>query len=122
MRFPHASSCLPIRWTTSTEGAPMPRIRLAIAALALALALAGTAAAASINLVAYSTPKTVMGKIIEAWQATPDGKDASCSPNDGPSTGQGKAGAAGLGADGVFLSTGDDVNLLVDAGLVDQSW
>ena len=30
--------------------------------------------------------------------------------------------AAGLDADVVFLSTGDDVNLLVDAGLVDQNW
>ena len=29
---------------------------------------------------------------------------------------------AGLKADVVFLSTGDDVNLLVDAGLVDQNW
>src|SRR3954463_12106218 len=122
MRFPHASSCLPIRWTTSTEGAPMPRIRLAIAALALALALAGTAAAASINLVAYSTPKTVMGKIIEAWQSTPDGKDASFTQSYGASTDQAKAVAAGLNADLVFLSTGDDVNLLVDSGLVDQSW
>src|SRR3954470_5874776 len=122
MRFPHASSCLPIRWTTSTEGAPMPRIRLAIAALALALAVAGTAAAASINLVAYSTPKTVMGKIIEAWQSTPDGKDASFTQSYGASTDQAKAVAAGLNADLVFLSTGDDVNLLVDAGLVDANW
>src|SRR4051812_38352023 len=89
---------------------------------ALTLAVAGTAAAASINLVAYSTPKTVMGKIIQAWQSTPDGNGASFTQSYGASTDQAKAVAAGLPADVVFLSTGDDVNLLVDAGLVDQNW
>ena len=34
----------------------------------------------------------------------------------------GSRGRAGLKADVVFLSTGDDVNLLVDAGLVDSNW
>ena len=87
----------------------MPRIRIALATLALALAVAGTAAAASINLVAYSTPKTVMGKIIDAWNQTPDGKDVSFSQSYGASTDQAKAVAAGLNADVVFLSTGDDV-------------
>jgi sulfate transport system substrate-binding protein len=100
----------------------MPRIRLVLALCALALATAAAAGAASINLVAYSTPKTVMGQIIQAWQATPDGKDVSFTQSYGASTDQAKAVAAGLPADVVFLSTGDDVNLLVDAGLVDQAW
>src|SRR4051812_4627700 len=122
MRFTHASSCPQSRWTTSTEGVHVPRIRVVFALLALSLATAGAAAAASINLVAYSTPKTVMGKIIQAWQATPEGKDVSFTQSYGALTDQAKAVAAGLGADVVFLSTGDDVNLLVDAGLVDQNW
>src|SRR3954453_18385230 len=99
----------------------MPRIRLLLACCVAALAAAGTAAAPSIKLVAYSTPKTVMGKIIQAWQSTPDGNGVSFTQSYGASTDQAKAVAAGLGADVVFLSTGDDVNLLVDAGLVDQS-
>jgi sulfate transport system substrate-binding protein len=63
-----------------------------------------------------------MGKIIQAWQQTPAGKDASFSQSFGASTDQARAVANGLKADIVFLSTGDDVNLLVDAGLVDSSW
>src|SRR5581483_3547048 len=100
----------------------MPRTRIVLAAVALALVGAAAAGAATINLVASSTPKTVIGRIIQAWQATPDGKDVSFTQSFGASTDQAKAVAAGLPADVVFLSTGDDVNLLVDAGLVDQSW
>jgi sulfate transport system substrate-binding protein len=94
-----------------------------LAALVAALAVA-TAAAASTNisLVGYSTPKAVMGKITQAWQQTPAGKDASFSQSYGASTDQARAVANGLKADIVFLSTGDDVNLLVDDGLVDSNW
>src|SRR5438445_258740 len=94
-----------------------------LAAVLAALAVA-TAAAASTNIaiVGYSTPKAVMGKIIQAWQQTPDGKDASFSQSYGASTDQARAVANGLKADIVFLSTGDDINLLVDAGLVDSKW
>src|SRR5205085_7686249 len=100
----------------------MPRFRLVLAVIGLALGSAAAAGAASTTLVAYSTPKTVMGGIIQAWQASPDGKDVSVTQSYGASTDQAKAVAAGLPADVVFLSTGDDVNLLVDAGLVDGSW
>jgi sulfate/thiosulfate transport system substrate-binding protein len=103
----------------------MPRIRTQIFLVSLIAALvfaASAMAAGSLNLVAYSTPKTVMGKIIQAWQATPDGNGVSFTQSYGASTDQAKAVAAGLNADIVFLSTGDDVNLLVDAGLVDQNW
>jgi sulfate/thiosulfate transport system substrate-binding protein len=99
----------------------MRKLSLVLVAAA-ALATAAAAGAASINLVVYSTPKTVMGKIIEAWQGTPDGNGVSFTQSYGASTDQAKAVAAGLPADVVFLSTGDDVNLLVDAGLVDQNW
>jgi sulfate/thiosulfate-binding protein len=94
-----------------------------LAASVAALAVVSTAAAATnLSLVGYSTPKAVMGKIIQAWQQTPDGKDASFSQSYAASTDQARAVANGLKADLVFLSTGDDVNLLVDAGLVDAKW
>jgi len=95
----------------------------AVLAAVTALAVtAGATAGTNLSLVAYSTPKAVMGKIVQAWQQTPDGKDASFSQSFGPSTDQARAVANGLKADLVFLSTGDDVNLLVDAGLVDSKW
>jgi sulfate transport system substrate-binding protein len=72
--------------------------------------------------VVYSTPKTVFGKIVDAWRQTPDGKDVSFTQSYGASTDQARAVAAGLKADLVFLSTGDDVNLLVDKGLVSAKW
>src|SRR5437867_6544193 len=103
----------------------MPRIRPQIVLPSLIAALVCASAAAtggSISLVAYSTPKTVMGKIIQAWQSTPDGNGVSFTQSYGASTDQAKAVAAGLPADVVFVSTGDDMNLLVDAGLVDQNW
>src|SRR3954468_24500539 len=103
---------------------PMNKLKLLIvAATVAALALAATAAAGTnLSLVGYSTPKAVMAKIVQAWQQTPDGKDASFSQSYGASTDQARAVANGLKADVVFLSTGDDVNLLVDAGLVDSKW
>ena len=94
-----------------------------LAAAVAALATAATATAGTnLSLVAYSTPKTVMGKIIQAWQQTPNGKDVSFSQSYGASTDQARAVGQGLKADIVFLSTGDDVNLLVDDGLVDSKW
>lgn len=94
-----------------------------IAAVVAALATAAVAAAGTnLSLVAYSTPKTVMGKIIQAWQQTPDGQGVTFSQSYGASTDQARAVAQGLKADFVFLSTGDDVNLLVDQGLVDARW
>jgi sulfate transport system substrate-binding protein len=94
-----------------------------LAAVVTALVAAGAAAAgSSLSLVAYSTPKTVLAKIIQAWQQTPDGKDVTFSQSYGASTDQARAVGQGLNADVVFLSTGDDVNLLVDDGLVDSKW
>src|SRR5438309_7533925 len=104
---------------------PMNKVQktILLAATVAALAAASVAAAGTnISLVGYSTPKAVMGKIIQAWQQTPDGKDASFSQSYGASTDQARAVSNGLKADLVFLSTGDDVNLLVDAGLVDSKW
>ncbi len=103
----------------------MRTIRLVVAAI-LAGSLAATAPAASrsttLNLVAYSTPKAVMGKIIQAWNGTADGKDVAFSQSYGPSTDQAHAVVAGLPADVVFLSTGEDMNVLADAGIVAKNW
>jgi sulfate transport system substrate-binding protein len=76
----------------------------------------------SLSLIAYSTPKPVMAKIISDFQGSPAGQDVSFSQSYGASTSQAKAVIAGQPADLVFLSTGDDVNLLVDAGLVNSNW
>jgi sulfate transport system substrate-binding protein len=104
----------------------MTRSRTVFAAVVLALACAGAAGArpagSSLSLVAYSTPKPVLAKIIQAWQQTPDGSGVSFTQSYGPSTNQARAVAAGQPADVLFLSTGDDMNLDVDAGLVDPRW
>jgi sulfate/thiosulfate transport system substrate-binding protein len=94
----------------------------AVVALALAATAAASTTSTNLSLVGYSTPKTVMGKVIQLWQKTPDGSGVGFSQSYGPSTDQARAVAQGLKADVVFLSTGDDVNLLVDAGLVDSKW
>jgi sulfate transport system substrate-binding protein len=98
----------------------------ALAAFSLAPAVARAAGSRSLggtlSLVCYSTPKPVMAKIISDFQATAAGQGVSFNQSYGPSTSQAKAVVAGLPADLVFLSTGDDVNLLVDAGLVNQNW
>ena len=101
------------------------KILLAVVA-ATALTLAAGAAArvtgTTLSLVAYSTPKPVMAKIIQAYQQTPQGQGVNFTQSYGPSTNQAKAVSAGQPADFVFLSAGDDVNLLVDAGLVNPNW
>jgi sulfate transport system substrate-binding protein len=99
---------------------------LGLAALGLAPAAARAASTrglgATLNLVAYSTPKPVMAKVIQDFQATPAGQGVTFSQSYGASTSQAKAVIAGQPADIVFLSTGDDVNLLVDASLVNADW
>ena len=98
-------------------------IAVAIVAAGIVAAVAGASTkGTTLSLVGYSTPKTVMGKIIQLWQQTPAGKDVSFTTSYGPSGDQARAVAAGLKADLVFLSTGLDVNTLVDAGLVDRGW
>jgi sulfate/thiosulfate-binding protein len=99
-----------------------PLLAAALAALAVAGAAAASTKGSSLSLVAYSTPKPVMQKIIQAWQQTPDGSGVSFTQSYGPSTNQAKALLAGQPADLAFLSTGDDMNLLADGGLVSQKW
>jgi sulfate transport system substrate-binding protein len=102
------------------------RVHIVLAALLAAAIAAGTASArqadTTLTLVAYSTPKAVMGEIVHSWSRTPEGSGVAFTQSYGASTDQARAVANGLGADLVFLSTGDDMNLLVDAGLVDARW
>jgi sulfate transport system substrate-binding protein len=95
---------------------------VAIGAGALVAAAGAQTSGGNLALVAYSTPKTVMGKIIQAWNQTPDGSGVGFTQSYGASGDEARAVAAGLKADVVFLSTGDDMNTLVDAGMVDRSW
>jgi sulfate transport system substrate-binding protein len=96
---------------------------IGLAAFGLAPRLAGARSLdTTLSLVAYSTPKPVMAKIISDFQSSQAGQGVSFNQSYGASTSQAKSVIAGLPADLVFLSTGDDVNLLVDAGLVDQNW
>ncbi|HEY3922711.1 MAG TPA: sulfate ABC transporter substrate-binding protein [Gaiellaceae bacterium] len=106
------------------KGSPMPRTARTLLCLLVAglVCAAAASAATTLNLVAYSTPKPVLQKIIAAWQQTGQGEGVDFSQSYGPSTNQAKAVIAGQPADLVFLSTGDDVNQLVDAGLVDSKW
>jgi sulfate/thiosulfate transport system substrate-binding protein len=97
-----------------------------VVALSLALVLTGLASAATadtkLSLVAYSTPREAYGKLIPAFQKTPDGDGVSFSQSYGASGDQARAVVAGLKADVVELSLAPDVDTLVKAGLVDASW
>jgi len=85
--------------------------------------LAGAASlGTTLDLVAYSTPKPVMGKLISNWEATPQGHGVSFTQSYGASTSQAQAVSEGQPADLVFLSWPGDIQILVDAGLVDANW
>src|SRR5690348_3838810 len=79
-------------------------------------------AGTTLNLVAYSTPKAVMGKLIASFQKKPAGQGVSFSQSYGPSGSQARAVIAGQPADILFLSTGLDMNSVADAGLVSKNW
>jgi sulfate transport system substrate-binding protein len=108
----------------------MHRMKIAlVAAVAVSLTLVAVTGAATrttkavtLNLVAYSTPKPVMTKLIAAFQQTPAGQGVSFTTSYGGSSAQASAVVAGQPADVVVFSTGTDMNLLVDRGLVDPKW
>jgi sulfate transport system substrate-binding protein len=101
---------------------------LGIVAIATAAsALAGPLSSArtkdvTLNLVAYSTPRPVLTKLIEEYKKTPQGQGVTIRASYGPSSAQGQAVANGLPADGVILNTGNDINDLVDKGLISKNW
>lgn len=105
----------------------MRRSTIALVALGVLAAVLATTASAGksdtrLSLVGYAVPREALGAVIKAWQQTPDGKDVSFTQSFGASGDQARAVAAGLKADVVQLSTGLDIELLVEAGLVDGKW
>jgi sulfate transport system substrate-binding protein len=95
-----------------------------LAATAAGAALAGGKSSkdVTLNLVAYSTPRPVLTKLIEEFRKTPQGSGITIRASYGPSSAQGQAVANGLPADGVILNTGNDINDLVDKGLINKNW
>jgi sulfate transport system substrate-binding protein len=79
-------------------------------------------AGTSLSLVAYSTPKPVVAKLIYRWTHSSAGHGVSFTQSYGPSGAQARAIVAGQPADIAFLSTGLDIDSLADAGLVSKSW
>ncbi len=100
------------------------------AAAGAALATAGASAklasarneGATLNLVAYSTPKPAMATLIANFQQTAAGQGVNFTQSYGPSTSQAQAVAAGQPCDIIFPSWPGDVQILVDAGLVNKNW
>src|SRR3954471_2832635 len=76
----------------------------------------------TVNLVAYSTPRPVMAKLITRFQHQPAGQGVSFNQSYGPSGSQAKQIAAGQPADLAFLSTGLDIDTVAAAGLISKSW
>jgi sulfate/thiosulfate-binding protein len=79
-------------------------------------------AGTTLNLVAYSTPKPVLGKLIARFAHTSAGQGVSFAQSYGPSGSQARAIAAGQPADIAFLSTGLDIDTVADAGIIAKSW
>jgi sulfate/thiosulfate transport system substrate-binding protein len=103
--------------------------RLLLPALIICVVCGGAASAAqarhsdtTVNLVAYSTPKPIMAKLISRFQHQPAGQGVSFSQSYGPSGSQAKAIVAGQPADIAFLSTGIDMDTVADAGIVSKNW
>src|SRR6266566_6378541 len=101
----------------------MKIIWIALGAVALlAGSASGASKGASVDLVAYSTPKDAYGKIISAFQGTAAGSGVGFTQSYAASGDQARAVAAGLPADLVALSLDPDVNLLVQKNLVPKDW
>jgi sulfate/thiosulfate transport system substrate-binding protein len=104
----------------------MRKLLLFALILPVAFGCAGAAqakrAGTTLNLVAYSTPKPVLGKLIARFGHTAAGHGVPFSQSYGPSGSQARAIAAGQPTDVAFLSTGLDIDTVADAGIVSKSW
>jgi sulfate/thiosulfate transport system substrate-binding protein len=101
----------------------MRRIIVTAAVVAgIALALAACGASDKVSLVAYSTPSEAYKELIPAFQATTDGKDVQFTESYGASGEQSRAVEAGLKADVVEFSLAPDMDRLVKAGIVADTW
>jgi sulfate/thiosulfate transport system substrate-binding protein len=75
-----------------------------------------------LSLVAYSTPQVVYDEVIPAFRKTEQGAGVGFKESFGASGDQSRAVEAGLPADVVAFSLAPDMDRLVKAGLVDESW
>lgn len=86
----------------------------------------GSSAGDALVLAAYTTPREVLGQAVlpaftRDWHAR-TGKDLQIQESYQGSGAQSRAVAEGFDADVVLLSLAPDVERLVDAGLVEESW
>jgi sulfate transport system substrate-binding protein len=104
----------------------MRRLLLFAFVLPIVLVCVGAAqarqAGTTLNLVAYSTPKPVVGRLISRWTHSAAGQGVSFTQAYGPSGTEARAIIAGQSADIAFLSTGLDINSIAQAGLVSKTW
>jgi sulfate transport system substrate-binding protein len=87
-----------------------------------AAAPASSGGGAKLSLVAYSTPQVVYDEVIPAFARTTSGKGVGFTQSYGASGDQSRAVLAGQPADVVAFSLAPDVDKLVKAGLVADSW
>ncbi len=108
-----------------------PRIRATVAVLAASVALAGCGGGSTdgsegsdqtINLVGFAVPEAANKAIAAEFNKTEAGKGVSFKTSYGASGDQSRAVEGGLKADYVHFSVGTDVDRLVKAGLIDESW
>ena len=95
---------------------------VAVSALAVATTASARSSDTKLSLVAYSTPREALGKLITSFQKTGAGNGVSFTQSYGASGDQARAVSAGLKADIVYLSLAPDVDTLVRTGLVDAKW
>ena len=76
----------------------------------------------TLNLVAFSTPRPIVQKLIARFGHTSAGQGVSFTQSYGASGSQARAIVAGLPASIAFLSNGLDVDTLVAANLVAKNW
>lgn len=94
----------------------------ASAAVFSACAPSTGASDASLNLVAFSVPKTGNAAAEAAFTKTPAGKGVTWKESYGASGDQSRAVVGGLPSDYVHFSLAPDVTRLVDEGLVAKDW
>src|SRR5213083_2042449 len=93
-----------------------------VATAVLAGSASGASKGATVDLVAYSTPKYAYGKIISAFQKTGAGGGVGFSQSYNASFDQARAVAAGQPADVVALSLDPDIDYLVRKRLIPKNW
>lgn len=82
----------------------------------------GSGSSETVNIVGFAVPEAANKAIATEFNKTAAGKDVEFKTSYGASGDQSRAVEGGLKADYVHFSVGTDVDRLVKAGLVDESW